>query len=123
MKLEFNSEDLKRLEMLDENELYYLNIILFDVTNKIKRLCMADEQLICRLVALTETAAKEISCRKRWSPKVSNGKYSTTDITYDTEEYRKWLRDNRQHLCDSFSYGDYLGQFSFGYSIIELIWR
>lgn len=118
MKLSFNSEDLKRLELMDERQLYLLNCKLLEAANEIKRLCMADKQLICELVALTETAAKEIACRNRWSPKPSNGEYSTTGITYDTEEYRKWLRDNRHIVCDNI---DFICQFSFGDDVLKLM--
>ena len=120
MKLYFNSEDLKRLERIDEHQLYRLNNGLLEAVNEVKRLCMADEQLICELVALAETAAKEVACRNRWSPKPSNGKYSTTGITYDTEEYRKWLRNMSSRVPDKFAYADFFGTFSFGMDVLEL---
>lgn len=123
MKLSFNAEDLKRLECIDEHQLYFLNIGLLGAVNDIKRLCMADEQLICELVALTEVATKEVACRKRWSPKPSNGKYSTNGITYDTKEYRKWLRDMRFRVPDEFAYVDFFGTFSFGMDVLELVRR
>lgn len=121
MKLYFNSEDLKRLEQIDENQLYQLNYALWEVTNDTKRLCLADKQLIRELVALTETAAKEIACRKRWSPKPSNGEYSIDGITYDIEEYRKWLGDCRRTSPDKdLEYADVLCMFSFGVRVLEL---
>ncbi len=121
MNLRFNPEDLEQLQRINERELYRLNRDLLEVTNEIKRFCMSDEQLICKLVALTETAAKEVACRKRWSPKPSNDRYSTNGITYDTEEYRKWLRDMSFIVPDEFAYNDFLGTFSFGIDVLELM--
>lgn len=117
MKMYFRTGDLKRLELIDEKQLYLLNCKLLEAVANIKGNCMADEQLICELVSLAETAAKEIACRNRWSPILSDGKYSTTGITYDTKEYRQWLRDNRDTVCYDV---DFLSQFSFWEDILSL---
>lgn len=116
MKIYFRTEDLKRLELINEKQLYLLNSKLLEVVSEKKRQCLVDEQFMCELVGLAETAAKEIACRNRWSPIPSNGRYSTTGITYDTKEYRKWLRDNRDTVCYDV---DFLSQFSFWEDILS----
>lgn len=110
MKMYFRTQDLKRLELLDEDQLYILNRELIQTVSEIKRLIFVNENLVCELVSLAETAAKEIACRNRWSPSPTDGKYSI-GITYDTPEYREWLRDYRRStvICDV----DFLSQFSF----------
>lgn len=94
MEMYFHQQDLNRLRELNEEQLYILNRELCTGASILKGSCMANEQIIIALVQLAETAAKEVACRKRWSPKPSNGRYSTNGITYDTEEYNKWIRDN-----------------------------
>lgn len=118
MKIFFRTEDLKRLETIDEKQLYLLNCKLLEAVAEVKGHCMSDKQLICDLVSLAETAAKEIACRNRWSPIPSDGKYSTTGITYDTKEYRQWLRDNRDTTCYNV---DFISQFSFWEDILSLM--
>ena len=111
MKMYFRTQDLKRLELLDEDQLYILNRELIQTVSEIKSVIFVNENLVCELVSLAETSAKEIACRNRWSPRQTDGKYSTTGITYDTPEYREWLRDHRRStvICDV----DFLSQFSF----------
>ncbi len=116
MKIFFRTEDLKWLERMNEKDLYLLNSKLLEAAYTVKWL--GSKQLICEVVGLAETAAKEIACRNRWSPKPSNGEYSTTGITYDTEEYRKWLRENRGTVCDNI---DFLCQFSFAEDVLAIL--
>lgn len=111
MKICFQKQDLNRLRELNEEQLYILNRELCTGASILKGSCMADEQIIIELVQLAETAAKEVTCRKRWSPKPSNGRYSTNGITYDTAEYNKWIRDNDNIGYDKLL--DVLEKFSF----------
>lgn len=116
MKIFFRTQDLKRLEQLNEKQLYVLNSELCERASALKSLCMADQELIGELVKLAETAAKEIACRNRWSPIPSNGRYSSTGITYDTKEYRDWLIANRDTVCRR----DFLKKFTFWEDLLSI---
>lgn len=116
MKMYFRAQDLNLLERLNEERLYVLNSTLIQKVSEMKQLVLVDKNLMCELVSLAETAAKEVACRNRWSPIPSNGEYSTTGITYDTAEYRKWLRTNRDTVCSK----GFLKQFSFWNELLSL---
>lgn len=116
MKMYFRAQDLNLLERLNEERLYVLNSTLIQKVSEMKRLVLVDKNLMCELVSLAETAAKEVACRNRWSPIPSNGVYSTTGFTYDTAEYRKWLRANSDTVCSK----DFLKQFSFWNDLLSL---
>lgn len=96
MRTSFNAEDLKRLESIDEKKLYEVYSRLLETLDELKRTCivgiMEEKQLLCELDALAETAAKEVAGRECCSTKPSDG----NGITYDTEAFRKWLKDTRE---------------------------
>lgn len=119
MNIYFTKEDLKRLSAINDESLYVLNCRILDALNETKRsilVCMFDEKLIYALVELAETAAKEAACRNGWSPVASKGKYCTTGITYDTKEYRKWLKHHTDVKTDI----EEVSKFSFWDNIVLL---
>ena len=121
MTMSFDYDDLEHLKRLDDNDLYRLNIVLLETTNEKKQLCMSNKSLILELVRLTETAAQEVAWRKHYHSQASKGIFSYSGITYDTKEYRKWLKDKYSILGDNFDCTELLSEFSFGNKIIELM--
>lgn len=125
--LAFNLNDLMMLQQLGEYHLYLLNVALVEAASIAKSNWPSRTEAY-QAFALAETAAKELACRNRWSPKLSDGEYSTGGITYDTPEYRNWINSYRIRLNDSPSSNilrtsdtyDLLEKFSFGDSIFEI---
>lgn len=113
----FNVEDMIRLRVLDDDQLYILNYQLEQKVSEIKNIPMVRDELVCELVILAETAAHEVARRNHWSPKRTKGRYSRDGITYDTEEYRKWLRG---HWNTAISDISFLESFSFWDNLLSL---
>lgn len=120
MALQFSLQDLERLEALSEKQLYILNSNLVNTVSAVKSSCLVSTELVCQLVVLAETAAHEVSCRKRWWPKVTDGIYSTTNISYDTESYNQWLRRYNENCTVRNKDMAFLEQFSFWNDILSV---
>lgn len=122
-KLAFNTNDLMLLQQLGEYHLYLLNVALLETAAFAKGRYPSRTKTV-QLVALAETAAKEVACRNRWSPIAVNGFYTTDGISYDTPQLRNWLNSYRKKLssnipCSADTF-ELLEQFSFGDSIFEI---
>lgn len=123
--MRFNLEDIIKLREMSEEELCRLNVMLIYIANEIKR--MYNYSMAYEAVKVAETAAEEVARRKHWSPIPSNGRYSINGgITYDTKEYRKWIRDNRKTKFDLQEISDseaLLSEFSFGQRSLILLFN
>lgn len=121
--LTFNLNDLMMLQQLGEYHLYLLNVALSKAAADAKGMYPSRAKTH-QIVALAQTAAKEVACRNRWSPIAINGFYTIDGISYDTPQFRNWLNSYRKKLSSNTSCTAdtfvLLEQFSFGDHIISI---
>lgn len=91
----FSTNDLLILRKLDDYHLYLLIDKLWEAANIMKSSWPGKPETYT-VVASVEIAAREVACRNRWSPILSNGVFSTNGITYDTPNFRNWFRSYRR---------------------------
>lgn len=97
-KIFFDDRDLLMLRELSDAELYTLNEKVLAKVHDVKAnisMNMFSKETIFEIVEIAETTAAEILRRCGGTPQFSTGAYNRTGITYDTPEYRHWLRKNR----------------------------